>query len=248
MSTWREVQDFFTSMDEFFRGASSPDAAAKALKQAHPGWDAKESRLRIYGRFIDAHVRDSLEKNYPLVRGVVGEERWTQLVRAYFDTGPARHFEMNQLTAGFPAFVADLVVERALPAFVPALARFEWADFETYASIEEIPSASSVSGLTANPTLSVLQHPWRLVPWIRTAADVRPAAPAEADETVLIWRHPITHRTMYLAADDGALLVLKMALENVSESDAAAAGAVSVERIREIVQVHANSGLVLRGR
>ncbi|MBX5482896.1 MAG: putative DNA-binding domain-containing protein [Myxococcaceae bacterium] len=241
------VARFFETMDAYFRAAASPaqerDEAFARLRQAHPGWEPSPSRLAIYGRFVVAHVRDTLQKNFPLTRGVVGEPVWAELVRAFYATDPARHFEINRLCESFPAFLADQVEARSLPPFVPALARFEWTDFEVYASSEEIPT--NVSTLTANPTITVLQHPWRLSPWLRSAPRLRPASPEPGDETLLLWRHPVTHRTMYQAADVGALLVLKLAVEGLRAEDAAEAGGIPVEEVTARIQRAAEDGLVI---
>lgn len=232
-----ELSEFFSSMDAYFRDSRQ----LQALRARFPGWDASPSRLAVYGRFVDGHVQGTLEKLFPLTRSVMSAEQWARIVRAYYETAPAQHFEINQLGASFGSFLADRTEAEGVAAFVPAVAKFEWADFEVYASEEEIPS--QVRALTANPTLTVLQHPFRLVPWMRS--NPRPAAPEQGDETVLMWRHPKTHLTTYLAADPRSLLVLKLAVEGISIEDAAAAGGISPAEVRAFVELFARDGMVL---
>ncbi len=233
-----ELRRFFDTMDEYL----AAPGGLERLRAAHPGWDAPPSRVAIYGDFVRNHVRSTLEKLYPLVRGAVGPERWDELVRAYDGTRPARHFEMNQLGEGFPTFLADVAVARGLPEFVPALARFEWADWAVYASEESIPER--VERLTPNPTLTVLQHAFRLYPYI--TAKGAGQAPEPGEELLLLWRHPESLRTWFMAANDRALLVLKMAVEGLSPGDVAAATGVAEEDVRGAVEACARDGLVFQ--
>jgi hypothetical protein len=171
----------------------------------------------------------------------VGPERWEQLVKGYTATRPARHFEMNQAGEAFPAFVADVTVAQGLPEFLPALARFEWADWAVYASPEQLPER--VERLTVNPTLTVLQHPYQLCAYVRGKGEA--PAPAAGDEMALLWRHPRQLNTWFMAARERTLLVLKMAVEGLSAGDVAAATGVEEANIRQAVEKCAADGLIL---
>ncbi|MDY7229745.1 DNA-binding domain-containing protein [Hyalangium rubrum] len=231
------LRHFFDTMD----GYLAAPGGLERLRAAHPGWDAKDSRVALYEEFVRHHVSATVEKLYPLTLACLGPERWAELVRAYDATRPARHFEVNRLGEGFPAFVADVAAARGLPEFVPALVRFEWADWAVYASEEQVPER--VERLTVNPTLTVLQHPFRLAPYIHAKATG--PAPAPGDEMLLLWRHPQHHRTWFLAAHEQALLVLKMALEGLSAQDVAAATGVAEDHVRRAVEECTRDGLVL---
>jgi uncharacterized protein len=231
------LRHFFDSMGGFLADPSQQEQ----LHAAHPGWDASRSRVALYGQFVRFHVRTTLEKVYPLTQAAVGEERWKQLVEDYTATRPARHYEMNRLGEAFPAFVADVAEARGLPAFTPALARFEWADWAVYASEEQVPSR--VERLTVNPTLMVLQHPFRLCAYYR-AKGAGPA-PAVGDEVAFLWRHPRQLVSWFMSANDRALLVLKMATEGLSAGDVAAATGVPEGNVLRAVEECAEDGLVL---
>jgi hypothetical protein len=232
-----ELRHFFDSMAHFFADPSRQEQ----LHAAHPGWDASPKRVAIYGEFVLAHVREVMEKLYPLLQARVGPERWEQLVEGYTATRPARHFEMNQLGEAFPAFVADVTVAQGLPEFLPTLARFEWADWAVYASEERMPER--VERLTVNPTLTVLQHPFRLCAYVRAKGAA--LAPASGDEMALLWRHPRQLNTWFMAANERSLLVLKMAVEGLSPGDVAAATGMAEEDVRRAVEECALDGLVL---
>ena len=232
------LRGFFDAMEAYF---TDPDAAAlERLYAAHPGWDAARSRVALYGQFIRHHRHATLEKLFPLVRGAVDASVWAELVRAYAASGPARPFELNAQGEGFPGFLADEAHRRGLPDFLPALARFEWADFAVYASLEPVPER--VERLVVNPTLVMLEHPFRLCAYMRAGGTGRPES---GEERALLWRHPRQLVTMYQAADDRALLALKMALEGLTPLQVAAVTGVSEADIQSTLDACVASGLVL---
>jgi len=231
------LRHFFDSMAEYLAEPSRQER----LHAAHPGWNAPPSRVAIYGRFVRFHVREALEKLYPLTQARVGPERWEQLVEGYTATRPARHFEMNQLGEAFPAFVADVTVAQGLLEFIPTLARFEWADWAVYASLEQVPQR--VERLTVNPTLTVLQHPFQLCAYVRSKG--ASPAPAAGDEMAFLWRHPHQLNTWFMPATDRALLVVKMAVDGLSPGDVAVATGVAEADVRQALEESVREGLVL---
>ncbi|NMO19777.1 DUF2063 domain-containing protein [Pyxidicoccus fallax] len=234
------LKHFFDSMGAYL--ARPGPESLERLYSEHPGWDAPRERVALYGDFIRGHVRGALEKVFPLVRGAVGPDAWGALVEGYTLTRPARHHELNHLAEGFPAFLADAAASNGLAPFVPALARFEWTDFAVFTS--EAPSPEPVARLTANPTLAVLEHPFRLCAYVRAKGAL--AKPEAGEEVALVWRHPEQLVTFYVEATPPALLVLKMAVEGLSMEDVAAATGMSVEALRSAVERCARDGLVLR--
>ncbi len=232
------LRGFFDSMTEYF-AAPGPEALER-LYSAHPGWDAPRTRVALYGRLVGHHVKATLEKLYPLAWASVGEERWVELVRAYEASRPVRPFELNHVGEGFPAFLADEVERRGLPAFLPALARFEWTDFAVYTSPE--PVSDKVERLTVNPTLVVLEHPFHLCAYVRAKGQ---GTPTPGQEMALMWRHPERLVTMFLAANDRSLLAVKMALEGLTPAQVAAATGVAEADIRTAVDACVQEGLVL---
>ncbi|HEX8433615.1 DNA-binding domain-containing protein [Archangium sp.] len=232
------LRGFFDSMTEYF--ADPGPEALERLYSTHPGWDAPRSRMALYGWMVRHHVKATLEKLYPLARASVGEERWGELVRAYEASRPARPFELNHLGEGFPTFLADEAQRRGLPAFLSALARFEWTDFAVYTSPEPLPD--TVERLTVNPTLVVLEHPFHLCAYVRAKGR---GTPAPGQEMVLLWRHPEQLVTMYLAANERSLLAVKMALEGLTPAQVAAATGVAEADIRTALDACVEEGLVL---
>jgi uncharacterized protein len=223
------LEGFFAAMAGFL---SHPEGLP-------PDWESADSRVALYGRFVREHVRTALEKLYPLTQQQAGAAQWERLVEGFTATGPARHFELNRLGESFPSFVADVTVGWELPAFLPALSRFEWADWAVYASEEPMPGR--VERLTVNPTLTVLQHPFRLCAFVREQGK----RPEEGSEVALLWRHPQQLSTWFMPADEQTLLVLKMAVEGLSSANVAAATGLEEEALHRLVEGCARQGIVL---
>ncbi|MET0403558.1 MAG: putative DNA-binding domain-containing protein, partial [Cystobacter sp.] len=194
----------------------------------------------IYGRMVRHHGDATLDKLYPRVRECLEPALWEVLVRDYLASRPARPFEMNQVGEGFAGFLGDEAGGRGLPDFLPALARFEWTDFAVYTSME--PPPGRVERLTVNPTLVTLEHPFCLCAFLRAGGGGRPEPGAEL---ALLWRHPERLVTMFLAAEDRALLVLKMAMEDLSPRQVAEATGVDEAVIRGAVDTGVAEGLIL---
>ncbi|MFY0578885.1 DNA-binding domain-containing protein [Cystobacter fuscus] len=232
------LRGFFESMEAYF--ADPGLEALERLYAAHPDWDAPRSRMALYGQMVRHHGEATLDKLYPRVRGCVEPALWAELVRAYGASRPARPFEMNRLGEGFAGFLADEAGARGLPDFLPALARFEWTDFAVYTSMEPVPAR--VERLTVNPTLMMLEHPFRLCAFMRAGVGARPEP---GQELALLWRHPERLVTMYLEAEERSLLVLKMAVEGLEPRQVAEATGVEEAVIRAAVDTRVADGLVL---
>lgn len=231
------LKAFFDSME----GYLAAPGGLQRLLAAHPGWDEAPSRVALYGDFVRYHVRSTLEKLYPLTVASVTPEQWTGLARDYDARRPGGHYEMNRMGEGFPGFLADVTAARGLPEFVPALARFEWADWAVYTSEE--PAAPRVERLTVNPTLTVLQHPFRLVPFIH--AKGKGPAPEPGEEMLLVWRHPAELRTWFMTGTERALLAVKMALEGLTPQDVVAATGVAEAVVQQALEECTRNGLLL---
>lgn len=233
------LKHFFDSMGTYL---ARPGAdALERLYAEHPGWDSPRGRVALYGGFVRAHVREALEKLFPLVRRAVGPVDWDSLVDGYTLARPARHHEVNHLGEGFPAFVADAAAARGLAPYVPSLARFEWTDFAVFASTEAPPER--VERLAANPTLAVLELPFRLCAFVRARGAL--AEPEAGEELALLWRHPEQLVTFYMEATPQALLVLKMAVEGLSTAEVAAATGMPEADLQDAVARFARDGLVV---
>lgn len=235
------LEAFFAAQGRFFARAADPDAAARALMGELPGWSARPSRLAIYADFVHGHVRVALERLFEATRAALSEATWRELARRYYDTRPAASYELHQLGANLPDFMATQD-DLDLPPWAPALARLEWAIFAVYTAPVELPL--TVERLTLNPTAEALEHDWRVVAY-RRAEPPRTAPPEPGHEVAVVWRHPTTHRANYLAANARTLLCIKIAAEGIAPEEAAAAGGVPVEAVRAAIAEYVACGLLL---
>jgi hypothetical protein len=229
---------FFDSMAHLFEDRRG---ALDRVYAAHPGWSAPRARVAMYGVFVRHHVRDVVSRLFPRCRAHLEAGQWDDLVRAYTATRPARdRFAPSAMGEAFPSFLAE---RRELPAWLSALARFEWAEYAV--SVSTAPVPEEVDRLTVNPTLEVLELPYRICAHARSRAA---GAPERGAETALLWRHPARLTTSYVAASEPVLLVLKMAVEGLSVDDVAAATGLAAGDLRAIVSSWVTEGLVLAPR
>lgn len=233
-----ELEGFFSSMAELF---AEPRHAEQVHARQGRGAPPLE-RLRLYGRFVEGHVHSTLKKIFPSTRAALGA-RFEPLAAEYYRLRPATHYELNRAAEGFVAFLADRASREHLPAHVPAMARFEWTDFATYAAELDVPR--QVDAPAVNPTLTVLQHPYALTRFFALAPPQRPPTPAAADEIALLWRHPRSHLTTFVAADPVRLLALKLVLEAIAPERAAAETGVDVETLSAALRQGADEGFLL---
>jgi len=232
-----ELQRFFASMERLF---AEPSQAA-AVHAAHPDFPSPLERLSVYGRFVEGHITSALRKIYPVTVAALGE-RFGPLAARYYRTRPARHFEPNRAAEAFVAFLADHA--RDLPEHLEPLARFEWTDFAVYASEAEAIPLPLAEAPSVNPTLVVLQHPFRLCAYLATSPGQRPAAPEPSEELALLWRDPQSLRTTFVAADPTRLLALKLVVEGLSVEAAAAQSGADPGLLRSALRQAEREGFI----
>ncbi len=230
-----ELRDFFDAMTRFLADGPPP---------------VSDPRLALYARFIASHPRGMLEKNFPLTRRALGAEAWEGLVTRFVSEHPPQSWELNRAAAAFADFLERRRNEGAtlIAPFIPSLARFEHTEFSVWSSEAEVPLPGSVEAPAPNPTLEVLAHPFRLVPFVLAALHSNDGAlsePEAGEETVLMWRHPVTHRTRFRSAEPGALLALKLVVEAIPLDRAAAEAGMTEDDLERLLAVHAAEGLVL---
>lgn len=85
-------------------------------------------RLQIYARCYWFRLIDCVYDDCPGLRALLGERKFSALVRAYLAKYPSRSFTLRNLCARLPQFILE---ERRLTAprtaLAHAVARFEWA-------------------------------------------------------------------------------------------------------------------------
>jgi hypothetical protein len=112
--------------------------------------DVEERRMAVYRELIYNNVEDFLASTYPVLKEILGENAWHNLVREYF----IEHRASTPLFMQMPKeFLVYLQQERKQPdneyPFMLELAHYEWTELELAVSDEKI----SMQGISANGDL-----------------------------------------------------------------------------------------------
>ncbi len=159
--------------------------------------DVDDRRMGIYRDLFFSNVVKFLGGNFPVVRGILGEDDWQTLVRDYYRD----HVSHSPLFPDMPReFLAYLADERPLspqaagdPPFLYELAHYEWVE----AGLLLAPDAKTPRDLNpAGDLLSgrpVLQQPGWLLSYQYAVneinADYQPEAPAAQPLHYLVYRN-----------------------------------------------------------
>jgi uncharacterized protein (UPF0276 family) len=111
--------DALASLQQDFGAALADPVRLAALAPAFRG---DPGRLSIYRGNLTSAWRRALASSYPLLRRLLGGERFNGLARAYGRTCPAQDPDLNRFGAGLADFI-----DGDEPAWLPELARLEWA-------------------------------------------------------------------------------------------------------------------------
>jgi len=179
-------------------------------------------------------VHLKLEEIYPKCRSILEPKAWSQLI-----AGCDESAELDR--------VADRLAGQSgaigLPAFLPDLARVEWARYKAAAG--EIAIPRELEQLQVNPTLVLLTLSWKLSSLLTAESDASPAMPIPGEELLLVWRDSGSGKTETKAATEEDLLVLKMVIEEVDPAEAAASGEVPIGSVDAAIDRAVHRGILL---
>lgn len=185
-----------------------------------PPHDVETRRMAVYRDIMYANVESILSGAFPVVRYLLGEERWHALVRDYF----AEHRAKTPLFPQLPQELVDyLQHERGRRpgdfAFLAELAHYEWVELALGIAEDEIdqaavdPDGDLLDGI---PVLSPLAWPLAYrFPVHRISAKFLPDAPGEQPTYLVVYRdaseqigflelNPVTARLLALIMEGGA--------------------------------------------
>jgi uncharacterized protein (UPF0276 family) len=111
--------DALANLQQAFGAALSDPARLAALA---PELKGDPGRLGIYRGNLTSAWRRALASSYPVLRRLLGGERFDGLARAYGRACPAQDPDLNRFGAGLADFI-----EGEEPAWLADLARLEWA-------------------------------------------------------------------------------------------------------------------------
>lgn len=220
-------------------------------------------RLQIYSRSYWYRLIDCIYEDTPGLRALLGEKRFSALVRAYLAKYPSRSFTLRNLSERLAQFIRE-VPRLTAPdtALAHAIARFEWAqtvafDGEARPALTPGDIASTPPAhlrLSLQPYLSLLALDWPLDDYV-LAVKQRDALRREASNAIdhgpraatrKIVRRPRRRRTfivvhrynlkLYYKRIDAAGFQILSALaagRTVANAVLAAGGGVQPEQVRD---------------
>lgn len=150
--------------------------------EANPCPDGIETgRMQVYRKLVYQNIESFLLTCFPVLRKVLGEQRWARLVRAFLAGHRSRSPFFRQIPEEFVQFLqSDGAVPATYPEFLLELAHYEWIELAIATSTnmpdwEMVDLAGSLleQRPIVNPVLANLRYGWpvhRIAPRARVTA------------------------------------------------------------------------------
>ena len=174
-----------------FRDGRAMDEVAASFIKPNDRLTAFE-RLQIYARGYWFRVIDCVYEDSPGLRALLGEKKFSALVRAYLAKYPSRSCTLRNLCSRLPQFIADEPRWTApRTALAHAIARFEWAQTVAFdGEARPVLTPGDLVGappaslrLALQPYLSLLALDWPVDDYV-IAVKQRDALRGEASNTI----------------------------------------------------------------
>ena len=245
------LQTFFAQIGPFLLGTQDHAQTVQALYGSKGKTSIDAQRLEIYGRFCQTHRFEAVDSVFSACRQAVlqhqGDAAWAALVHRYFLAHPMHHFELNQNGEHLPTFLAAEAEAGRVPAFLPALADFDWWEWQVQSAPDDPADAQPDEGpLRLGSTVDVRPYAWDLLGYVKDpGATAAPAAKDGEPQLIVFWRdrsldgrreqaHPLE------------LLVIKAVIEGVAlNQDLAKRIGVSTKLLKETAQDLLAAGILL---
>lgn len=227
-----KLEPFYAVVGPFLEGRAALEPTQHALYGPRLPTDA--GRLAIYQRFCREHRNTATAGVHQYLRDLVtaqrGEATWRALVEDYFRAHPMSHPEINQNGAGLSTWLST---RADVPPLWPALADFEWWEWQTRVAPDVAEDAHDEGPLRLASTVELRPYAFDLTRWIDH--DARSGEPQARQVLVLFWRN----RSLDARRANASLEELTV-LKQVSEGAA-------VEDLETFEDLHA-AGIVLGAR
>lgn len=196
--------------------------------------DIEPRRMNIYRELFFNNVEDFMANSYPVLHELLGESRWTTLIKDYF----ARHQARTPLFPKMPAEFLDYLDKEYSavpgdPPFIRELAHYEWIEIEL-ASADDSADMNRINTngdlLGGMPIMSPLV---RILcchyPVHRISADFIPGEPSEAPVYLLVFRdrkdevcfleiNALTRNLLQIISDNRELLTGEQILASLAQA------------------------------
>ena len=191
---------------------------------------SNEFRLAIYANAYCMRVVETLQKDFPAIFYLLGDDTFTQVALAYIKEHPSQHPSLRFFGQYFSEFLLQGKDYRAMP-YLSELAQLEWLLVEAFNAkdvsliqesdvVNVSPEAWSTLVLHFQASVHCFQYHWNIIPlWQAEQNEQIPPQPEELDseEVCLVWRH--NYMTRYRTLEPDEALVLGSMLEGADFSD-----------------------------
>jgi len=118
-------------------------------------------RMGVYSELIFNNVSALLSDFFPVIRSLLSEDQWRQMVRDFFISHQSQTPYFMELSGEFVEYLSHTQMIGGLPDFLVQLAHYEWVELAVYTMDEELPPTTiSVADLAMSPlTLIDLAQP-----------------------------------------------------------------------------------------
>lgn len=193
----------------------------------------EDRRMAIYRNLFFNNVEDFMASSYPVLKEILGDDRWKKLIRNYYSEHRAETPLFPQLAAEFLKYLNDVQRPHAGdPAFMLELAHYEWMELAALQSNAEIDwTHIDKDGdlLLGHPVISPLA--WVLsyqYPVHQISPEYQPDEPGEQATNIIVYRNmedevgfielnPVTTILLHRLQQDGKLtskaILLELAVE-----------------------------------
>lgn len=175
-------------------------------------------RLSIYGDAYVWRLLETLEKVFPTVRRLLGEDAFDDLGQAYLATHPSTHFSVALLGQHYSQFLSTMDNEQP---FLAEVAEFEWQlsrvidampDVE-YLTIEDLqsiaPDAWGDLRFIPHPALHLIEQQWNTIAIyesIQRDQSILSPAMQNPKVCVMIWRKELEAHYRVLTSEQACAL------------------------------------------
>jgi len=174
---------------------------------------------------------ERLKEIFPATSAGLPQSFWHQ-----FEARPEPEFGPEK----FPDLIDALGSSSQTPAYLVDLARIEWALYQTRQAL--IPTGASISEISINPSLNLLQVNWHpLLPLL----EGEDANPQPGNEMLAFWRQPGSGQIKQAVARPSDLLALKVVMEQLDPLAVAAETEEPVAVVDGAIEKAVARGLLL---
>ena len=143
-----------------------------------------DRRVAVYRELFFNNVSSLLGSTFPVLRLILGEQRWRALARDFYAQHPARTPLFLEVPREFVEYLAqERTAQPHDPPFMAELAHYEWVELALAIDESELPASGYEPGgdlLEGIPVLSPLAWPLAYrFPVQRLSPDFQPASPPQ---------------------------------------------------------------------